>query len=115
MVKAAADAVSSLLRGDDEANFRVDGSPKLPNREFVFDPLKGASQTVMGYRIEVEPIADPTLFERIRSGVRDHQSCLNASFCVPLTTPVQVRVRHSAGIDVETVLSVVDPTRAIGI
>jgi hypothetical protein len=115
VVEKAKDVISSLLRSENEADFRQNGTPKLPNREFVFDPLKAATQTVMDYRITIKPIADPNLFKRIHRGERNHQSCQDASFCVPVTTPVQVRVRHDAGIDVETVLTVVDPTRSIGI
>lgn len=114
-VETATEAVSSLLRGEGIEDFSQSGLPALPNREFVFDPLVAANQSVMGYRISITPVADPNLFERIRRADHAHQSCQTASFCVPVTTPVRVRVRHPAGIDVETVLTVVDPTRSIGI
>lgn len=115
VVKRTVSAIGGVLSGVNADRIKGTDSEQARDQVFIFDPLAGPIQEIMGYTIVVTPIVDDTLFDRIKAGFVDDQSCQNASFCVPVTTPVKVHVVHSAGIDVETVLTVVDPTRAIGI
>lgn len=45
----------------------------------------------------------------------DRRSCEGAAVCVPITTPISISVEAEGLAKVETFVTVVDPTRAIGI
>jgi hypothetical protein len=111
VVQTVAGAFSSGLRG--EARLTESGAG---TDSFSFDPFAAPSQNVMQHEIKVRPLDDPALFDRVRRGVRDRQSCVAASVCVPLMTTVEVTVIAPGGaVVVSALLPVPDPTRSLGI
>lgn len=106
-------SVGNLLRNE-RVTLRSERESGL-DAAFVIDPLEFGHRHTMGYSIDVTPL-DPDLKGRIRAGRLQDASCRGASICVPVVTPVTVKVSLASGANaVETVVTVVDPTRAIGI